>query len=204
MTPAPLPKSKIVICTHEFSPFRGGAATYSEELAAALHRAGEAVEVWAPDYGERGTVDEFGFPVVRLTRGGEFAVWGSGPVRGSGSGPAEAIGGGDRGADERGRAHGVHGSRATGPGEMPAGALGASWLGDPAIPEERVLEVLGATIFPASRMRVHRVEILAVAPGAKFPFAVGATDCHRFLRVPVRRRCDRAAWRRVTMAESAS
>jgi phosphatidylinositol alpha-1,6-mannosyltransferase len=66
MTPAPQPKSKIVICTHEFSPFRGGVATYSEELATALQRAGEVVEVWAPDYGVPGAIDEFAFPVVRL------------------------------------------------------------------------------------------------------------------------------------------
>src|SRR5271170_6615040 len=72
MTPAPLPKSKMVICTHEFSPFRGGVAIYSEELAAALHRAGVAVEVWAPDCGAPGTVDGFGFPVVRLPAGGSL------------------------------------------------------------------------------------------------------------------------------------
>ncbi len=66
MTPASHPRSKIVICTHEFFPFRGGVATYSEELAAALHRAGEMVEVWAPHCGVRGAVDDLGFPVVRL------------------------------------------------------------------------------------------------------------------------------------------
>ena len=72
MTAAPQPKSKIVICTHEFSPFRGGVATYSEELAAALQRAGEVVEVWAPDYGVSGAIDEFAFPVVRLPAGGSL------------------------------------------------------------------------------------------------------------------------------------
>ncbi|MGO9527264.1 MAG: glycosyltransferase family 4 protein [Verrucomicrobiia bacterium] len=72
MTAAPQAKSKIVICTHEFFPFRGGVATYSEELAAALQRAGEVVEVWAPDYGGPGTVDEFGFPVVRLPARGSL------------------------------------------------------------------------------------------------------------------------------------
>lgn len=74
MTPAPHPKSQIVVCTHEFSPFRGGVAVYSEELAAALHRAGEAVEVWAPDGGAPGAVDEFGFPVVRLRGGGSLRL----------------------------------------------------------------------------------------------------------------------------------
>ena len=72
MTAAPQPKSKMVICTHEFFPFRGGAATYSEELAAALHRAGEDVEVWAPDCGGLGAVDGFEFPVVRLPAGGSL------------------------------------------------------------------------------------------------------------------------------------
>lgn len=72
MTLTPQPKSKIVICTHEFSPFRGGVATYSEELATALHRAGQVVEVWAPDRGELGAVDGFGFPIVRLPAGGRL------------------------------------------------------------------------------------------------------------------------------------
>src|SRR5271170_4189747 len=88
---------------------------------------------------------------------GEFAVRKHDPVRERDLSPAKAIGGGDRGADKRGRAHGIHGSRATGPGEMPADALGAAWLGDTAIPEECVLEVLGATLFPASRLRICRV-----------------------------------------------
>lgn len=72
MTPAPQSKSKFVILTHEFSPFRGGVATYSEELAAALERAGEVVEVWAPEYGASGVADEFGFSVVRLRAGGSL------------------------------------------------------------------------------------------------------------------------------------
>ena len=62
----------MVICTHEFTPFRGGVATYSEELAAALHRAGQGVGVWAPDYGKAGAVDSFGFPVLRLRGGGSL------------------------------------------------------------------------------------------------------------------------------------
>jgi glycosyltransferase involved in cell wall biosynthesis len=70
MTQATETKSKIVIVTHEFAPFHGGAATYSEELAAALHRAGRAVEVWAPDYAGRGADGGLAFPVVRLRAGG--------------------------------------------------------------------------------------------------------------------------------------
>ena len=72
MTPVAEAKSGIVIVTHEFFPFRGGAATYSEELAAALHRAGRSVEVWAPDYAGRGVNDGFAFPVVRLRAGGSL------------------------------------------------------------------------------------------------------------------------------------
>jgi phosphatidyl-myo-inositol dimannoside synthase len=74
MTPAPHPQSKIVICTHEFLPFRGGVATYSEEVASALHRAGETIEVWAPDYGRLGVADAFGFPVVRLRGEGSLRL----------------------------------------------------------------------------------------------------------------------------------
>lgn len=72
MTRTPQPKPKIVICTHEFSPFRGGVAMYSEELAAAMQRAGEAVEVWAPDRAASGADDKFGFRVVRLRTGGSL------------------------------------------------------------------------------------------------------------------------------------
>ncbi|MCP5149636.1 MAG: glycosyltransferase family 4 protein [Ectothiorhodospiraceae bacterium] len=39
----------VTILTHEFFPRRGGAATYVEEMAAALARAGREVEVWAPE-----------------------------------------------------------------------------------------------------------------------------------------------------------
>ncbi|MGA2140097.1 MAG: glycosyltransferase family 4 protein [Verrucomicrobiia bacterium] len=70
MTQATETESRIVIVTHEFAPFHGGVATYSEELAAALHRAGRAVEVWAPDYAGRGASGGFTFPVVRLRAGG--------------------------------------------------------------------------------------------------------------------------------------
>src|ERR1051326_8988198 len=74
MTTATGAKSKIVIDTHEFFPFRGGVATYSGELAAALHRAGRSVEVWAPDYDGRGVKDRFAFPVVRLRAGGSLRL----------------------------------------------------------------------------------------------------------------------------------
>src|SRR5579859_2064250 len=69
MAPA---KPKVVIVTNEFSPFRGGAATYAEELAAAIHRTGEEVEVWAPDCGETGATEIGTFPVVRLSAGGSM------------------------------------------------------------------------------------------------------------------------------------
>ena len=72
MTPAASVKPPIVIITHEFSPFRGGAATYSAEVAAALHRAGQTVTVWAPDYDGRGRTEESPFPVLRLRAGGSL------------------------------------------------------------------------------------------------------------------------------------
>ena len=75
MTPAASAKPRIVIVTHEFAPFRGGVATYSAELAAALHRAGETVEVWAPDYGASGSRDHSAYPVVRLRAGGSLRFW---------------------------------------------------------------------------------------------------------------------------------
>ncbi len=37
---------KTIFLTHEFFPFRGGVATYVQELADAMHRIGEEVEVW--------------------------------------------------------------------------------------------------------------------------------------------------------------
>jgi len=65
---------KVIIVTHEFTPFRGGAATYAEELAAALHRLGRPVEVWTADYGADSTKDDFAFPVRRLSAGGSLRV----------------------------------------------------------------------------------------------------------------------------------
>jgi phosphatidyl-myo-inositol dimannoside synthase len=40
--------SKLIIITHEWPPFRGGAAVYCEELGAALRRTGCEVDVWKP------------------------------------------------------------------------------------------------------------------------------------------------------------
>ena len=41
---------KIVLFTHEFAPFRGGAATYVQEIATAAAAEGFPVEVWTADY----------------------------------------------------------------------------------------------------------------------------------------------------------
>ena len=41
-------RSKVIIITHEFPPFYGGAGVYCEELATALRRTGRTVEVWSP------------------------------------------------------------------------------------------------------------------------------------------------------------
>ena len=53
--------------THEFAPFHGGIATFVEETAAALARAGTRVEVFAPDYAGRfGDLLPFGEGVGRF------------------------------------------------------------------------------------------------------------------------------------------
>ena len=44
---------KLAFITHEFSPFRGGAATYVQELAAAAAAQDYPVEVWTADYRHR-------------------------------------------------------------------------------------------------------------------------------------------------------
>jgi phosphatidylinositol alpha-1,6-mannosyltransferase len=67
-----MPRAKIIVLTHEFSPFRGGAAIYAEELAGAISRLGHEVELWAPDYGRRSEPDAYPFPVVRLPAGGSL------------------------------------------------------------------------------------------------------------------------------------
>ena len=68
------PAGKMIVLTHEFHPFRGGVATYCEEIAAAMHRAGAEVQVWAPDYSAASYRDEFVFPVVRLRAGGSLRL----------------------------------------------------------------------------------------------------------------------------------
>lgn len=60
---------KLLLLTHEFSPFRGGAAVYCEELAAALHRAGRPVKVWCGGRLPDRPGEDFGFPVTRLYSG---------------------------------------------------------------------------------------------------------------------------------------
>lgn len=64
----------IILLTHEFAPFRGGVATYVQEIAAAATRSGIAVEVWAPDRGRVANDLEWGFPVVRLRCRGQLGV----------------------------------------------------------------------------------------------------------------------------------
>jgi phosphatidyl-myo-inositol dimannoside synthase len=76
MEPTPAAaQRRLIIVTHEFDPFRGGAATYAEELARAILRTGTAVTVWAPDYRLR--IADCGsrigeVPVVRLRAGGSL------------------------------------------------------------------------------------------------------------------------------------
>lgn len=63
-----------ILLTHEFSPFRGGAATYVQEIASAATRCGIAVEVWAPDRGRAADDRDSGFPIVRLPCSGKLGV----------------------------------------------------------------------------------------------------------------------------------
>ena len=65
-------QSKLIFVTHEFAPFRGGVATYVEEVAAAIQRIGGEVEVWAPDYGWRHVAESARCKVVRLSAGGSL------------------------------------------------------------------------------------------------------------------------------------
>lgn len=64
----------IILLTHEFSPFRGGVATYVQEIAAAATRCGIAVEVWAPDRGGPADDEKWGFPVRRLPCSGKLGA----------------------------------------------------------------------------------------------------------------------------------
>jgi phosphatidyl-myo-inositol dimannoside synthase len=67
-----MPRAKIIVLTHEFSPFRGGAAIYAQELGGAISRLGHEVEVWAPDYDGQSEPDDYPFRVVRLPAGGSL------------------------------------------------------------------------------------------------------------------------------------
>lgn len=62
---------RLVFITHEFAPFRGGVATYVQEVGRALHQKGEPVEIWAPDYGKP-PQNETGCLVIRLPAGGSL------------------------------------------------------------------------------------------------------------------------------------
>ena len=62
----------IILLTHEFAPFRGGAGTYVEEIAAAATRCGVPVEVWAPDRGIKPNDRGRAFAVVRLRCSGKL------------------------------------------------------------------------------------------------------------------------------------
>jgi phosphatidylinositol alpha-1,6-mannosyltransferase len=70
-----MPQAKVIVLTHEFSPFRGGAAIYAQEIAAAIQQLGREVELWAPDYGGRFGEDHYSFPVIRLRAGGSLGFF---------------------------------------------------------------------------------------------------------------------------------
>lgn len=62
---ASLPNLPLTIITHEFSPMKGGIATFVEEIAQACHDLGTKVDVWAP--AKRASLErQFSFPVRRV------------------------------------------------------------------------------------------------------------------------------------------
>jgi len=71
MTEPRPPTAKIVFITHEYSPFRGGVATFVEEVGRALQKKGEPVEIWAPDYGMN-QPEAIECQVLRLPAGGSL------------------------------------------------------------------------------------------------------------------------------------
>ena len=77
----------VVLATHEFAPFRGGVATYVQEIALAARHLGMPVTVWTVDYGNRSSKPpgEVGkdaaessaeVPVVRLSSSGRLTPGG--------------------------------------------------------------------------------------------------------------------------------
>jgi phosphatidylinositol alpha-1,6-mannosyltransferase len=71
----------MIFLTHEFAPFRGGAATYVQETAAAAARLGFPVEVWTvdrrqPAAGIAEADEAWDFPVVRLPASGRLSPGG--------------------------------------------------------------------------------------------------------------------------------
>ena len=78
--------SSYVLATHEFAPFRGGVATYVQEIARGASDAGLSVEVWTADFRGReglgGPADvdtpesSLPFPVVRLPSNGRLTPGG--------------------------------------------------------------------------------------------------------------------------------
>jgi glycosyltransferase involved in cell wall biosynthesis len=71
MTDASSAKPRLIFITHEFAPFRGGAATFVEEAGRATAQIGSTVEIWAPDYAIA-NADNIGCEVVRLRSGGSL------------------------------------------------------------------------------------------------------------------------------------
>lgn len=65
-------RAKIIVLTHEFSPFRGGASIYAQELAEGISRISHEVELWAPDYHGRSGADGGPVRVLRLPAGGSL------------------------------------------------------------------------------------------------------------------------------------
>ncbi len=70
--------AEVVLVSHEFSPFRGGIATFVREIAVAGTRLGFDLCVWAPEYPRRPQAAEDAaeaFPIRRLPHGARLSPW---------------------------------------------------------------------------------------------------------------------------------
>ena len=58
----PIMNSKVIMITHEYPPYKGGAGIYCEELAYAANKIGVDIEVWAP----KGAATNNRFSIIEL------------------------------------------------------------------------------------------------------------------------------------------
>jgi phosphatidylinositol alpha-1,6-mannosyltransferase len=72
-------RPKLIVISHEFAPFHGGAATYASEMARSLAKYRWNIEVWAPDYNQSQNALKAeaadGYTVKRFKSGGSLYFW---------------------------------------------------------------------------------------------------------------------------------